>query len=47
MDNKSEKNDINVKNNEENINEETIIKIEHLCKNYKMFNKKSWCIVFF
>ena len=40
MDNKREKNDINVKNNEENINEETIIKIEHLCKNYKMFNKK-------
>ena len=40
MDNKTEKNDINVKNNEENINEEIIIKIEHLCKNYKMFNKK-------
>ena len=40
MEKQNKKIDNNEKNSENNINEETIIKIEHLCKNYKMFNKK-------
>ena len=36
MEKQNKKND----NDEKNIAEDPIIKIEHLCKNYKMFNKK-------